>query len=158
MIVSTLIYIRKNGKTLMLRRDKKDKIKHNYRYNGVGGKLEKAETPERCAIREIKEETGLTANKLNYRGHITFPNFTKDVDWLVFVYECFDFTGDIIESEEGSLHWIDDENILSLNIYEGDFAFLEILYGSTDLFYGESYYIDEKYSSSKFNRIKINES
>ncbi len=155
MIVSTLIYIRKNGKTLMLRRDKKDADKHEYRYNGVGGKLEQAETPEICAVREIREETGLQANDLVYRGHITFPHFDGDIDWLVFLYECYDFEGEIIESDEGSLHWINDEDIFSLNLYKGDAPFLEIVYHSDDLFYGECIYEDGKYVSSKYTRIKV---
>ncbi len=153
MIVSSLIYIRQNGKTLMLRRDKKDAEKHNYRYNGVGGKLEKAETPEKCAIREIKEETGLDAKELVYRGHITFPHFEDDIDWLVFLYECYEFDGEIKESDEGSLHWIDDDKILDLNLFEGDFAFLDIVYHSNDQFYGECIYEDGKYISSKYVRL-----
>ncbi len=154
MIVSSLIYIRKNNKTLMI----KKKIGKEYLYNGVGGKLEREETPERCAIREIKEETGLLANSLNFRGYITFPHFDKLGDWLVFIYECYDFSGEIIESEEGSLHWIADDNILNLNLYEGDFEFLDILYHSNDIFSGECFYKDGKYQYANYKRINVNTS
>ncbi len=153
MIVSSLIYIRKDGKTLMIRQERNvDGMK--YIYNGVGGKLEKAETPEMCAVREIKEETGLTANQLEFRGYITFPNFETDVDWLVFLYECYDFDGEIVESNEGTLHWIDDDEILSLDMWAGDYKFLDIVYNSDDIFYGESFYDNGKYLSSSFKRIK----
>ncbi len=155
MIVSSLIYIRKEGKTLMLRRDKKDAELHQYRYNGVGGKFEEGESPEACAIREIREETGLKANSLVYRGHLTFPYFDDEVDWLVFVYECFDFEGDIIESDEGSLHWIPDEDIMNINIYEGDKVFLDVLYGSTDNFYGTFYYKHGEFVDAEIHRIPV---
>ncbi len=155
MIVSSLIYIRKDNKTLMLRRDKRDAELHEYRYNGVGGKFERGESPEMCAIREIKEETGLTAKSLVYRGHLTFPYFDDEVDWLVFVYECYDFEGEIIESDEGSLHWIDDDQIMNINIYEGDKVFLDVLYNSTDNFYGTFYYKGGEFQSAEIHRIPV---
>lgn len=157
MIVSTLIYIRRGGKTLMLLRDKKNKELHGYRYNGVGGKLERGETPEACAIREIREETGLIANCLNYRGYLCFPYFDGVVDWLCFVYECFDFSGEVRESEEGSLQWIIDEDIPHINVYEGDKAFLDVLYGSRDHFYGNFYYENNEFVSCELNRIRLAE-
>ena len=42
---------------------------------GIGGHFESDETPEECALRELKEETGISAASLNdfeYRGLITF--------------------------------------------------------------------------------------
>ncbi len=157
MIVSTLIYIRKSGHTLMLLRDKKNADLHSYRYNGVGGKLERGESPEECAVREIREETGLEAKTLTYRGHLTFPFFDDEVDWLVFVYECFDFEGEIVESNEGSLHWIMDEDIPHLNIYEGDRPFLDVIYNSRDNFYGTFYYKGGEFVYADLERIRIEE-
>ena len=59
MQVSTLCYIKNNGKTLMLHRIKKDQDVHQGKWNGLGGKFLPKETPEECVIREVKEETGL---------------------------------------------------------------------------------------------------
>jgi 8-oxo-dGTP diphosphatase len=33
------------------------------KWNGLGGKFEPGESPEDCAVREIKEETGLTVTR-----------------------------------------------------------------------------------------------
>lgn len=143
MIVATLTYIRKQGKTLMLHRNKKDQDYHEGKYNGIGGKLESGESPEQCAFREIKEETGLVAEALTYRGHLSFPCFDGVNDWLCFVYECRDFHGDIAECDEGTLHWVPDDQILSLPLWEGDGHFLKLLYQTDEIFQGVFTYRDK---------------
>ena len=59
MKIGTLCYIKKNNKTLMLHRVKKENDMHKNKWNGLGGKLIPGESPEECVIREIKEESGL---------------------------------------------------------------------------------------------------
>lgn len=54
---------------------KKEKTIYAGLFNGVGGKLEKNETPEECARREIKEETGISKlSRLTWLGTLTLPN------------------------------------------------------------------------------------
>lgn len=144
MIVATLNYIRKDDKTLMLYRNKRIDDYHLGKYNGVGGKLESGESPEECALREIEEETGLIAKDLIYRGHITFPVFDGTSDWLCFVYECFDFEGDLKACAEGTLHWVDDDKLFELNLWEGDPIFMDIIYQTSDSFYGKFVYCNKK--------------
>ena len=64
MKLTTICYIEKDDKTLMLYRNKKKDDIHEGKYVGVGGKFEQGETPEECVIREVKEETGLTLKSL----------------------------------------------------------------------------------------------
>lgn len=144
MIVASLVYIRQAGKTLMLHRNKKDGDYHQDKYNGIGGKLEAGESPEECAIREVKEETGLTAKRLVYRGHIAFPVFDGTSDWLCFIYECPEFTGQIKACDEGTLHWIDDQKLFDLNLWQGDPYFLDIIYHSNKRFTGKFIYQDKR--------------
>ena len=59
MQLATLCYIKKNQKTLMLHRIKKQNDIHEGKWNGLGGKFEFGETPEECVIREVKEESGI---------------------------------------------------------------------------------------------------
>lgn len=124
MKLATLCYIRKNGQTLMIHRTKKEIDDHKDKYNGVGGKFEIGETPEDCAKREIKEETGLKAINLEYKGLLTFPSEFGAEDWYVFVFVINEFEGDLIDCNEGDLLWIDNDKILSLNIHEGDKIFI----------------------------------
>ena len=120
-ILSTLAYIKKDGKTLML---EKGRGYQTGKFNGLGGKFDAAETPEECVIREVKEESGLIVNSLKLKGFISFPNFDNENDWYVFIYIVDDFSGELIESDEGKLHWIDDDKVLEQNIWPGDKVFI----------------------------------
>jgi len=60
MKLATLCYIEKDGKTLMMLRNRKPGDIHKGKYNGLGGKLEPGESPEECVVREVFEESGLT--------------------------------------------------------------------------------------------------
>ena len=58
--LTTLCYIEKDGSYLILHRTKKQHDENGDKWIGVGGKFEYGESPEECALREVKEETGLT--------------------------------------------------------------------------------------------------
>ncbi|MEG2538604.1 MAG: 8-oxo-dGTP diphosphatase, partial [Clostridium sp.] len=100
---------------------------HKNKYNGIGGKFEEGESPEECIIREAYEETGLTLKSLRLRGMITFPMFDMVDDWYTFIYTADEFEGELKECNEGNLHWIDNDKILDLNLWEGDRVFLNWL-------------------------------
>ena len=129
MKLATLCYVKDNSvnKTLMLYRNKKENDYHKGKWNGLGGKFELGETPEECAIRELKEESGLTIKNPKLKGLLTFPNFDGVDDWYVFVFVITDFEGSLIDSPEGRLEWIPNEEITSLNLWDGDKIFLEWL-------------------------------
>lgn len=111
----------------MIHRVKKENDMHMGKWNGLGGKLEPGETPEECAIREIREEAGLIARNPMLKGFLTFPGFANDEDWYAFVFVVREFAGELVESPEGHLQWIDDEKLLDLDLWEGDLIFLPLL-------------------------------
>jgi len=122
--LATLVYIRRPGQTLMLHRIKKVGDIHRGKWNGLGGKFEPGESPEACAIREVREESGLTISNPELRGFLTFPPFRPGEDWYAFVYVARNFSGTLIDSAEGELAWIDDEQLLDLPLWPGDRVFL----------------------------------
>jgi len=121
MILATLCYVKQDGCTLMVYRNKKANDIHEGKWNGLGGKLEAGETPEECVIREIYEESGLSIRDPKLCGLLTFPKF-KGNDWYVFVFTANEFNGKLIDSPEGKLEWIPDEKILDL--WESDHIFI----------------------------------
>ena len=124
MILATLCYIKHDGKTLMVHRNKKPNDIHEGKWNGLGGKFEAGETPEMCVMREVQEEAGLVIQNPYLHGLLMFPKF-KGNDWYVFVFTATEFEGELIESSpEGRLEWIDDDKLTSLNLWESDPIFL----------------------------------
>jgi 8-oxo-dGTP diphosphatase len=124
MKLATLCYLKCTGKTLMVHRIKKTGDMHAGKWNGLGGKLEAGETPEECAIREIREESGLVVSQPELKGLLTFPAFAKDEDWYAFVFVANEYEGELIDSPEGVLRWIEDAELFDLNLWEGDRIFL----------------------------------
>ena len=124
MKLATLCYVRRDDQTLMIHRVKKANDMHQGKWNGLGGKLNPAETPEECAIREIFEESGLRVRNQQLKGFLTFPAFSKDEDWYVFVFVCEEFDGELIDSPEGNLRWVRNSELNGLNLWEGDPIFL----------------------------------
>ena len=123
MKLATLCYVKQNGKTLMLHRIKKVNDVHAGKWNGLGGKLEPGESPEQCVIREVREEAGLEIVSPRYHGLLIFADFAGD-DWFVWVFTADEFSGDLIESSEGRLKWVPDEEVTSLNLWPSDQIFM----------------------------------
>ena len=128
MKLATLCYVRKNGETLMIHRVKKENDYHQGKWNGIGGKFDQGETPEECVIREVEEETGLKIKSPRLHGLLTFPMFDGIDDWYVFVYTVDEFEGKLIDSSEGNLAWIPNDELTNLNLWDGDKYFLPWLF------------------------------
>ena len=116
---------------------------HQGKWNGLGGKLNPGESPEDCVIREVREESGLTISDPLLKGFLTFPRFANDEDWYAFVFVARKIEGQLIESEEGVLEWIDDDLLLNLDLWEGDLIFLPWL-ERPGIFSGKFIYRDGK--------------
>ena len=159
MILATLCYVidKKNNCTLMLHRVKKKNDFHEGKWNGLGGKFDKGESPEDCVIREIKEESGLTIKEPSLHGFITFPNFDGKNDWHVFIYTADNYNGKIIDSNEGNLEWIPNEKLLDLNLWDGDKIFLDWIF-SKKASAKEAKFFSAKftYDEGKFKNYSVN--
>lgn len=128
--ILTLIYVQKDNKTLFLKRAQKtpDEISTG-KYLGVGGKVDKEDSSiENAAKREMLEETNLQAKSLIKKGIVTFIG-QKDYPLETHIFICKDFTGALKgDDREGTLHWIDNEKIDTIPLWEGDKEFLPKLF------------------------------
>lgn len=124
--LTTLCYIEKDEKYLMLHRISKENDENQGKWIGVGGHFEHQESPEDCLLREVKEETGLTLNNFFFRGIVTFDSDDNPAEYM-HLYTSTDFSGSLIQCDEGVLEWVQKDKISSLNLWEGDRVFLDLL-------------------------------
>ena len=80
-----------------------------------GGHVEDDESIVDSVIREIKEETGLNIQNPKLCGVKDWVN-SDGSRYIVFLYTCNTFTGDIISSNEGNVSWIKREDFLKLKL------------------------------------------
>ena len=122
---TTLCYMERDGKYLMLHRVKKENDINHDKWIGVGGKLEFAESPEDCLYREVLEETGYRLLNHKFRAIVTF--IYADITEYMYLYHSDSFEGKETECDEGELVWVDKDKIYDLPIWEGDKIFLKLL-------------------------------
>ena len=137
-IIATLCLILKGEKILLQKKSKG--LFGADKWNGVGGKLNQNETPEKGVKREVFEETGLKILNTEFHGILSFYfGDVKEPDWIVHVFSAKAFKGKPRPSEEGVLRWFafneipygemwqDDRHWLPLllkdNRFEGNFYF-----------------------------------
>jgi 8-oxo-dGTP diphosphatase len=75
-------------------------------YNGVGGHLEQEEDVYSAALREIKEETGLTVREVRLRGIVHADAGDPILGVLFFVFTATAESRQVKPSEEGTLEWV----------------------------------------------------
>lgn len=131
--LSTLCYIEKDGKYLMLHRTVKKNDVNKDKWIGVGGHFEQDESPEECLLREVKEETGYTLTSYQYRGLVTFVSGNGVTEYMS-LFTADGFEGTPIPCDEGELQWVDKKDIEKLNIWEGDKIFFRLLNESMEFF------------------------
>lgn len=132
--LTTLCYIEKDNKYLMLHRVKKENDLNKDKWIGVGGHFELGESPEECLLREVKEETGLTLTSWKFRGIVTFlSNEWEEAEYMC-LYTADGFEGNLIPCNEGALEWVEKAKVTELPIWEGDKIFLQLLKENREFF------------------------
>ena len=135
MINSTLCYLERGDRYLMLHRVKKVNDMNHDKWIGVGGKFEEGESPEDCILRETFEETGLRLTAYRYRGLVTFVSDQYPTEYM-HLFTATGWTGRIREDcDEGVLGWIHRDRLAALPQWEGDRIFLELLQQDAPFFH-----------------------
>ena len=148
---TTLCYIEKENKYLMLHRTSKKKDGNKDKWIGVGGHFEKGESPEECLLREVKEETGLELTSYQFRGIVTFISDEWPDEYMC-LYTADRYTGDTGNCDEGELVWVEKGKIMDLNIWEGDKIFLKLLTENQPFFSLKLEYKGDKLINTVLNK------
>lgn len=107
---TTLLLLIKDNKILLA---KKKRGFGEGKYNGVGGKIEKGETPEEAMIRETEEEIMITPTKYEKMGVIEFLEYVKGERTNVkfHLYVATEWIGIPKESEEMAPKWFSVDHL-----------------------------------------------
>lgn len=141
MEMSTLCYMERDGRYLMLHRVVKENDINRDKWIGVGGHFEEAESPEDCLLREVREETGVLLTDYRFRGIVTFVY--GDTSEYMHLFTADGWDGEIdFDCDEGVLEWVDKSYVEQLDLWEGDKVFFRLLdeergFFSLKLVYGD---------------------
>ncbi len=152
MKLTTLCYIENDrGEYLMLHRTKKQNDLNAGKWIGVGGKFEADETPEECLLREVYEETGLTLTHYRFRGIVTFLSNEWEGEYM-HLFTADKYEGTLCDCNEGELAWVPKNDVLKLNLWEGDHIFLRELLENDRFFSLKLSYTGDVLTDSSFIR------
>ncbi len=89
-----------------------ERVKSWKGYSFPGGHVETGESFVDSAVREIKEETGLSVSKLVSCGVIHWAHNVRGDRYIVFLYKTSTFTGDLlVGTDEGKIFWMDIDEL-----------------------------------------------
>ncbi len=152
---TTLCYLERNGRYLMLHRVKKQNDASHDKWIGVGGKCELDESPDECMLREVKEETGLSITSWHYRGIVTFISDIWPCEYM-HLFTADDWTGKETMCDEGDLQWIEKQGIFDLMLWPGDRIFLRLIMNPAQPFFSlKLVYKGDDLVSAKLDGIPI---
>ena len=119
--LTVLCLIHKDDKYLL-----QDRIKNDWRgYTLPGGHIEPNESIVDAVVREMKEETGLTVYNPKLCGVKQFP--IDNGRYIVFLFSANEFSGEIVSSDEGKMHWVSKSELASVNLVNDFNELLEVM-------------------------------
>lgn len=116
-IKSVTCFLHCSDEYLFIHRTKRDSASDGGRLNGIGGKLEPGEDYLTAAIRETKEETGLTITpqQLQLKAIVNMTSGYPE-DWVICFFAITVPTKEIprgLENDEGQLIWLPKGKVLN---------------------------------------------
>lgn len=142
----TLCYVVDEDRILLIEKKRGPRPEHleddEVFINGPGGAIEEDETPEKCAVRETEEETGIRPENPEKIGIMKYYS-DGNPERYIHIYRSESFSGKISESDEAKPVWreIDEvaydkmwpsDSFWMPQLIEGDYFMTEIRYQNGD--------------------------
>ena len=103
-----------------------NRVKEDWKgYTLPGGHIESGESIVHAIVREMKEETGLTILNPKLCGVKQFP--IEDGRYIVFLFRTDKYEGELISSEEGSMHWVKKKELSNVNLVSDFNELLQVI-------------------------------
>jgi len=109
LVPRTLVFIYRNEEILFIRKTKKNSFDCG-KINGIGGHIEIGEEPFESAKREISEETQMEIRNLLLTAMV-FINIGDNPGILMFLFRADYANGEIMDSVEGDLLWLNRKDV-----------------------------------------------
>ncbi len=126
--LTTGCYVECEGKFLFLQRSAPER--HAGAWGSPGGKLEKDETPERAARRELHEETGIIVHAhipLDFFGTFYIRLAHADFTYYLFKYTAHTIPAIKLSEEHTAYAWVTPEEIQKMHLMLGEHYALDII-------------------------------
>jgi 8-oxo-dGTP diphosphatase len=117
---AVIVYLVVQGRVLLIH---KKRGLGSGKVNAPGGHIEAGETPEQTAVREYREEVGLTPEDLVLRGKLRFQ-FLDGMRMEGFVFLAGGFRGTLTETPEAAPFWCPVDGIPLERMWEDDYYWL----------------------------------
>ncbi len=92
-----------------------------------GGKIEEAETPEQCLVRELKEELNIKVTQKDLQPINFVAHKYDDFQLIMLLYGCTRWYGQPRAVEHSDLKWTDAAGLTRLNMPPADAPLLQPL-------------------------------
>ena len=122
--LTTMVMIedKNTGKVLV-----QDRVKSWFGLSFPGGHVEDGESFTECAIREIKEETGLDISSPKLCGIVHWHNDITNDKYLVYLYKTDEYSGTLLkECDEGKHYWKTIEELKALKQENGFHKYIDV--------------------------------
>jgi len=120
-VLATLVYAIRDDEVLLHRRVKMPNLGL---WVAPGGKIDPHESPTECAVREMREETGLEIADPQLRGVMTEVSPRPDYQWMTFIFAATTWTGDLRPASGiGEFEWIRIPDVFTREIPPTDRIF-----------------------------------
>ena len=136
----------KSGNDYLLLKRAADRRHEPNKYVGVGGKVHSGENFVDTAVREIKEETGLTiaADKLRFRGTLVLEGYPER--WIVMLFNAEAPSRDVVtDPREGTLEWVPSDEVTQKSVMEDIPLFFDKFRNSDDAIFGYCLFDDQNH-------------